>query len=265
MSSGVKLTPEDIIHLNALGLRHDYSKFGAELSMSPRLAWLGDLAFREPTVGHEIWMEGAADTFNLDNRETRLKVRAYCLATRIDELPDAADRDACKSAVDAFCRKQLAPYTIGQIEAALIYAETGCDVTTYEDPVPPQRRGKKKRMRPDGEISFAVGTLRLGVSLKLGTPSDLRRMTVSGLEALIDDAFRNDPKNGAEYRKEERTKAFAAYKRTLDAIVSERKAASDPVETHAEHKDKEHSGNDDKANGHAAPVAINITAISAHS
>ncbi len=64
--------------------------------------------------------------------------------------------------------------------------------------------------------------MRLGVSLKIGTPADLRRMTVSGLEALIDDAFRSDPKIGKRYREEARTKAFAAYKRTFEAVVSER-------------------------------------------
>ena len=57
ISSGVKLTPEEIIRLNALGLKYDYAQSGAELRIMPRLAWLGDVAFREPTIGHEIWMQ----------------------------------------------------------------------------------------------------------------------------------------------------------------------------------------------------------------
>ena len=266
LADGVPLTPEDIIRLNALGLRHDYSKDGADLSMSPRLAWLGDVAFREPAVGHELWMDEVADVFNLDLRETRLKVRAFCLATAPDALPDTADRKACADAVRKFCKERLADYTLGQVEAALVYAEYGYDVTAMVHAEPPQeRRNARRRVRPDGEWSYAVGTLRLGVSLKLGTPSDLRRMTLSGLESLIDDAFRDDPKIGKRYREETRTKAFAAYKRTLDAIIAERKAASDPAETHAEHEDEKHDSGEDQADDQAASVAIDITPISAHS
>ena len=126
ISSGVPLTPEDIIRLNALGLRHDYSKDGAEMRIMPRLAWLGDVAFREPTIGHEIWMMDAASVFNLEHAETRIKVRAFCLATQPLLLPAMTEgRDELKRKVSEFCRKRLKSYTLGQVAAALVFAEHG--------------------------------------------------------------------------------------------------------------------------------------------
>lgn len=126
IASGVQFKPEEIVRLNALGLRYDYSKSGAEMRIMPRVAWLGDVAFREPTIGHEIWMADVASIFDFDDGETRIKVRAFCLATPPLELP-SLDEGALelKKIVADFCRKRLSSYTLGQVAAALIFAEYG--------------------------------------------------------------------------------------------------------------------------------------------
>lgn len=228
ISSGVPLTPEDIIRLNALGLRHDYSKSGAEMRIMPRLAWLGDVAFREPTIGHEIWMMDAASVFNLEHAETRIKVRAFCLATQPLLLPAMTEgRDELKRKVSEFCRKRLKSYTLGQVAAALVFAEHGDTQIARELPVPkkPDRRRKAKPVQ-DGDYCYEVGLLRNGVLLKLGSPDQLKDMTVSELEALIEGAMKADSRWGAPYAKDLVSKAFGDYKRTLDAICAERKPAS---------------------------------------
>ena len=229
ISSGVPLTPEDIIRLNALGLRHDYSKSGAAMRIMPRLAWLGDVAFREPTIGHEIWMADAADVFNLDHAETRIKVRAFCLATQPLLLPPMTDgREKLRRKVSDFCRKRLASFTLGQVAAALVFAEYGDTQTARELPVPKQLdRRRKAKPVPDGDRRYEVGLLRNGVLLKLGAPEQLKDMTVSGLELLVTEAMKADSRFGAGFAKDLVSSAFGDYKRTFDAIVAERTASKE--------------------------------------
>lgn len=228
ISSGVVLTPEEIIRLNALGLRYDYSKHGAEMRIMPRIAWLGDVAFREPTIGHEIWMYEAADIFDLEDGETRIKVRAFCLATDPLMLPPFAQgKDQIEHAVKDFCKAKLSAYTLGQVAAALVFAEYGDVQTARElaEPKPPTRKQKSKP-EPDGERCYEVGLLRNGILLKLGSPEQLRGMTVSGLETLITEAMRFDKRFGMDYAKSLTATAFADYKRTLDAVLAAHRPVS---------------------------------------
>ncbi len=228
IAAGIPLTPEDIIRLNALGLKHDYAKSGADMRVCPRLSWLGDVAFREPTIGHEYWMHQAAELFDLANAETLIKVRAFCLATAPEDLPDLGKgRKAIEDKVVSFCKERIPFYTLGQVAAALTFAETGNEHTANEIPVPPpEKDGKRKRKAPprDVERCYEVGLLRNGVLLKLGSPEDLKKLTVSGLELLIVEELKSNPRYGAEYRKDLVSAAFADYKRTLSAILAERKA-----------------------------------------
>ena len=137
ISSGVPLTPEDIIRLNALGLRHDYSKDGAEMRIMPRLAWLG--------------------------------------------------------------------------------------------------------------------LLRNGILLKLGSPDQLKDMTASGLEKLIEESMKSDSRWGASYAKDLVSKAFGDYKRTLDAICEQRLKENTKGMQHA-HSDAAKS--DDQADCEADAVQV---------
>ena len=262
LADGVKLTPEDIIRLNALGLRHDYAKDGAELRIMPRLAWLGDVAFREPTIGHEIWMADVADVFDLDNGETRIKVRAYCLATPPLLLQAmAVGRGKLREEVSGFCRKRLSSYTLGQVAAALVFAECGDTQTARELPVPkPPRKGKAKP-RAEGERCYEVGLLRKGVLLKLGNPDQLKDMTVSGLEMLISESMKSDERWGAPYAKDLVSSAFADYKRTFDAIVAERGKTSKQAEPTSD-DDGTEGADDKKAQGHPASSVLDVTSVS---
>lgn len=219
ISSGVNLTPEEIIRLNALGLRYERTKAGADLRIMPRLAWLGDVVFREPTIGHEIWMKEAADIFDLTKPETLVKVRAFCLATAPEDLPDVgAGRDKLREAVMRFCRERIAFFTLGQVADALAFAEDGSDPATGEVPAPaPARKDRKAAVPVEGERCYEVGLLRRGVLLKLGSVDDLKKMTVSGLEALLVEEYRS---NDEDYAKQLVSSAFADYKRTLDEIVA---------------------------------------------
>lgn len=232
ISSGVEFKPEEIIRLNALGLRYDYSRDGSEMRIMPRVAWLGDVAFREPTIGHEIWMYEAADIFDFDNGETRVKVRAYCLATPPLELPAMTEGlSSIKRKVQEFCRGKLSSYTLGQVANALMFAEYGDVQTAMEIPAPKQR-SRRKRSKPvrEGDYCYEVGLLRNGILLKLGTPDKLKDMTVSELETLIIESMKIDNRFGVEYAKNLTSSAFADYRRTLDCILAEHAKAKEKAD-----------------------------------
>lgn len=53
---GIELTPQEIIRLNAFGLKVERNTESSEYSVPPRVSILGDVAFHEPTIGSEIWM-----------------------------------------------------------------------------------------------------------------------------------------------------------------------------------------------------------------
>lgn len=223
ISSGVNFKPEEIIRLNALGLRYDYSKSGAEMRIMPRVAWLGDVAFREPTIGHEIWMYEASDIFDFDNGETRVKVRAYCLATPPLELPPMTEGIlSIKKKVQKFCREKLSPYTLGQVASALVFAEYGDIQTARELPEgkKPSRRAKAKPVQ-EGEYCYEVGLLRNGVLLKIGSPDQLKDMTVAELETLIRESMKLDNRFGIKYAEDLVSSSFGDYRRTLDSILAE--------------------------------------------
>jgi len=223
ISSGVVFTPEEIIRLNALGLRYDYTKSGAEMRIMPRLAWLGDVAFREPTIGHEIWMYESSDVFNLEDGETRIKVRAFCLATDPLKLPSfSLGREKIESAVKEFCEQRISQYTLGQVATALVFAEYGDTQVAREFPEPkPLTKKHKKQVHPDGDYCYEVGLLRNGVLLKIGSPDELKSMTVSELEMLVEETMKLDNRFGAEYAKDLVSKSFAEYKRTLESILAD--------------------------------------------
>ncbi len=223
ISSGVVFTPEEIIRLNALGLRYDYTKSGAEMRIMPRLAWLGDVAFREPTIGHEIWMNESADVFNLEDGETRIKVRAFCLATDPLKLPPFTQgRNKIEQAVKDFCEKRISEYTLGQVATALVFAEYGNTQVAREYPeAKPLTKKHKKQVHPDGDYCYEVGLLRNGILLKIGSPDELKSMTIPELEMLVEETMKLDNRFGAEYAKDLVSKSFADYKRTYEAILTE--------------------------------------------
>lgn len=223
ISSGVVFTPEEIIRLNALGLRYDYTKSGAEMRIMPRLAWLGDVAFREPTIGHEIWMYESSDVFNLEDGETRIKVRAFCLATDPLKLPSfSLGREKIESAVKEFCEQRISQYTLGQVATALVFAEYGDTQVAREYPeARPLTKKQKKQVHQDGDYCYEVGLLRNGILLKIGSPDELKGMTVSELETLVEETMKIDKRFGYDYSQDLVSRAFANYKRTYEAILTE--------------------------------------------
>lgn len=54
---GLSPTFEDIIKLNALGVKIEHGADTANFSNCPRIAFLGDILIRQPTVYKQIWID----------------------------------------------------------------------------------------------------------------------------------------------------------------------------------------------------------------
>ena len=54
---GIDLSVDEIVRINAFGLRAERGAESAELYNLPRTAILGDVVFHEPTIGSDIWLK----------------------------------------------------------------------------------------------------------------------------------------------------------------------------------------------------------------
>lgn len=77
---GIKLTPREIVRLNAYGLKVERSTDAAERYALPRVAMLGKLTLRQPTIGSEIFLQKAAAVFDFDSVDTWLTLRVLSLS-----------------------------------------------------------------------------------------------------------------------------------------------------------------------------------------
>ena len=74
---GIEVTPEEIIRLNAFGLKVERNTDSSEYSIMPRVAILGDVVFYEPTIGSEMWFNNVSKVFDLDDYQTYFQLRVY--------------------------------------------------------------------------------------------------------------------------------------------------------------------------------------------
>lgn len=78
IDEGCIVHPSDVIRLNALGLKleklPDY-----RLVAMPRIAVVGDVVFRQPTIAQDMFIDDAEEIMRADPA-TRLSLKAYVLA-----------------------------------------------------------------------------------------------------------------------------------------------------------------------------------------
>ena len=234
-AGGIDVPPREVVRLNALGLRVERSAHGDGFSVLPRVAWLGDLCFREPTIGDEMWLGMASRTFDSDDAETLLLLRAASLSAKAEDLPPATDKKAVLKLVGDFQRGPASGYTVAQLFAALSYAISGADPEHGEEP-PPREGGETDDGGVPADSAAAdvpplvAGVIMDGLALKLGGIEELAKLRPSQLRALV--LYTLAAKNGDGVYKGEHGRALGAYFRALEAIRNP-PAAEPPEETSA--------------------------------
>ena len=216
---GIEATPEEIIRLNAFGLKVELNTDSSEFSVMPRVSILGDVAFREPTVGSEIWLDRTSRVFDLDDPATYFQLRAYSLSKRQDALAEPESKEALKEEVAELFSRRLAGYTLDQVQNAVGYAIFGNDPSQMEKrPLSSVRKEDNGGRAKDEGICYEVGLMRQGILHKLGSPEEVKGLTVSEIEMLIEYKLRM--KFGSERTKSQHTKSLADYYGVLDEIRS---------------------------------------------
>ena len=194
--NGFKPTVEDIIRLNALGLKLEAAKQKNPLSSLdylPRIAQISpEIVFRQPTIAHEIWLEKIS-RFCADDIETIIAVRAFALSRPAAELPDPESRRAIKTAVENYAA-QFAGITRDQLVAALSYVIFGASPLVGEYAAPDILADDTERIDlTDGEDwkrCVAVGVLYEARACLFGvTEKELESMTRRQVEELIGRAY----------------------------------------------------------------------------
>lgn len=213
LEKGLRPTFEDIIRLNALALKVERARSGFALNVLPRVSFLGSVAFREPTVGAEIWFDSASRLFAIDDPETFILLRALALCRPQEELPDPVDEKAMVAAVQDM-RASLAFATIRQISAAIGYVVHGFRPESCE---PAEAMKSESVVEHSPDTSYAVGLLYQGMTLRLGSAADIKTLPIHAIEEMTRRAIQE--KAGMNVRKTAISIAEDDYLRTLDAIT----------------------------------------------
>lgn len=211
MAEGAKLSPSEIVRLNALGCRAKLSPDASSFDALPRCAFLGDLVFREPTIAHELWLENAGRIFDRGDSLTGFALRAFAITTPYEELPDWSSAKQMQKALAKFMEKKLARFTVREVAACVRWCMIGGDWTLDEEPA--KKPGEEEKGE---EMSASIGVVREAQALALGISlHDAMQMTRSGLQAVILRAYRM---KGIEVDKDHHNRAIGDYCATLAEV-----------------------------------------------
>jgi len=233
-AQGVEFTPEDIVRLNALAVKVRLSQDAAQTVHLPRLAFLGRLTLREPTIAHELWIEEAARWIDTNDDRNFLWLHGYALSQKAEKLPDAFNPKKLVKAVYRFAGKRLCGFTHEQLTSAVEYVLFGANWIVGErgpekskSGVEVEERTEKPALRLGLQTSTPSPTIGLLVNARAMrlpiTLDDAKRMTASELEEAIVRARIHDE----DYDRDRmRNEAFGEYVRAREEI----RARSKPTE-----------------------------------
>lgn len=224
MGQGYNLAPRDIIRLNAFGCRVEHNTHSCKTFILQRCALLGNLVFREPTIGHNIFRSTVESVFEIDTNDNFF-LDAYILTRQASELPDPRNKDEIQKCVNDFI-KQLQDFTQWQVLNALEYVKWGNVSSDDELPI---KKSNQKEDEEDNEdysmFSIDYGYIKDGVAIGLNMSIDeMKKLTRSELRRALDEAWAYKCASSG-YKPESRLKDKyeSEYWAELDRIKNEHK------------------------------------------
>lgn len=209
--AGLKPTFRDIVRLNALALEVERTQGSFALSKPSRVAFLGSVAFREPTIGSEVWLAQASQLFDESDVQTFLIIRAFSLSMPQEKLPDPCDENAVTAAIQRF-KGSVGFATLPQIMSAVEYAMHGFDGSACETPA------KRKDVDEENDGGcYEIGLLRQGMVYRLGSAADLKDLPPRACQEMLMQAMSRE--HSSDVRKDMVSRAEDDYLRTLDEIT----------------------------------------------
>lgn len=213
-AEGLEPTPQDIIRLNELALAFERKKSRLAFTstyMLPRTAHIGESTwFRQPTLGHEIWLHKVASYINMDSVDSALAIYAFAFSRDYKDLPEPYDQKLVKEEVGKWI-ETMKDFNREQILAAVEYVQTGIESSVGEYP----EVASSDEETDDWNTCVAVGVLNEGAAVLTGvTRSELMGMTRREAEGILSKAYLlMTPPIGLDANAE-----LADYNRTHDKI-----------------------------------------------
>ena len=229
-AQGLKPTVRDIVRMNALALKIQYGPHAAEQYALPRVAFLGNLVLRQPTIAHEIWLDRVMSIVEMDD-ESYFACRLYVASRAASALCDPLDRAQVKEEVE----RNLAAFGAHTIEAvalALRYVWHGGGEMDAEYAPVREADETQPTLRP--EDSVALGIMHNGAALRLGLSlAEMSGMTRAHLLAVTHGAVGTD----ANARKNAASRARVDFFRAVDEIRARLEAEKAKAEQAAKEKE----------------------------
>ena len=191
-AAGINLPPREIIRLNALGLKACKGKRDDALFALPRVAYLGDIVLREPTIAHEIFLADVERMCAFDSPRAHSLFCAWVYSSAAEDLPKLEAGLVTKITLSRIARhaiKRFKNFTLRQIDAACNYVKFGADCSACEFLLL-DRPKKDECDFADTDYSVALGVVYNGVAIAANISiGEAKRMTRSALNALINRAI----------------------------------------------------------------------------
>ena len=217
-AQGVKFTPADIVRLNALAVKVKLSAKPVGAVHLRRAVFWRDLVFREPTIGHEMWVELVGTYIDMSVDRNFRAVHAYALSREHTDLPDAYKPKACIKAVFDFAKRHLAEMTSAVLADVIDYALFGADWTACE--VAPRLKPSAGESEEPAALGVYIGAAARRINLTL---DDAKRLTASEILEITTRADIMDRKYDVDGC---RNAALAAYVRAREEI---RNRSAEPI------------------------------------
>ena len=215
-AQGVNFTPADIIRLNALAVKVKLTAKPVGAAHLRRAVFWNGLTFREPTLGHDMWIERVGTFIDLSADRNFRAVNAYALTRDHTDLPDAYKPDPCIKAVFNFAKRHLAEMTSALLADIIDYVLFGADWTAGEMAPPKPRTDSPADASDDTPESPALGVYigatarRIGISI-----DDAKRLTASEILEIVERTDVLDRRFDADH---DRNTALGAYVRAREEI-----------------------------------------------
>lgn len=129
VGEGLVPTLEMCLDLNAAGLAIERSPTASAFFSVPRVAYLGDFIFREPTVRRLAYMEDLSEALDGDATERFFATAYACHVADADLVPLDGSRRRVRKAVTRFAVDVLGGFSLSQVAAAVGYVVSGDDPT----------------------------------------------------------------------------------------------------------------------------------------
>ena len=218
---GCTVSPEDVIRLNALGLRIE-KRPDFRFSTLPRVALCGDVRFVQPTIEQDIFLDNMLQLFSRDEG-TVIALEAYVLAH--------PEKDWSKKSVfprlfafkcARWIQKHLGKETATKVRAALDYVKFGMNPADGEYPVYVKDDNFDKWYKESGAKSSAMRQFTEACACGIA-PYAALKSTSPQLAAMIERAWYLKEHDISEDEKQ----ATAQYFATLSSIQEKARAERD--------------------------------------